>query len=142
MCIEIVVSANESRSNPFTRAGYPSPRRSKAADGARPQPVSLVEVSIGGARVMSRSPSRIEVGTWMELDVDGDRGVVVVRRIAEAEDPSLTVYGVSFVMLAAPLRARIDQTIARHLERDRSAEIGPPPRRRVSLARNSARTAM
>ena len=88
---------------------------------ARPQPVSLVEVSIGGARVMSRSPSRIEVGTWMELDVDGDRGVVVVRRIAEAEGPSLTVYGVSFVVLALTLRARIDQAIALHLGRDLEA---------------------
>ena len=85
---------------------------------ARPQPASLVEVSVGGARVMSQSPSRIEVGTWMELDVDGHCGVVVVRRIAEQEDPSVTVYGVSFVMLAPTLRARIDQTIAAHLGRD------------------------
>ena len=82
---------------------------------ARPQPVSLVEVSIGGARVISRSRRRVKVGTWMELDVAGDRGVVVVRRIAEAEDPSLTVYGVSFAMLDDTLRARIDQLIALHL---------------------------
>jgi hypothetical protein len=85
---------------------------------ARPQPVSLVEVSIGGARVISRSPSRVRVGTWMELDFDGDRGVVVVRRIADAADPSNTVYGVSFVMLDVTLRARIDQLIALHLGRE------------------------
>ena len=67
---------------------------------------------------MSRWPSRIEVGTWMELDVDGHRGVVKVRRIAESKDPSLTVYGVSFVTLVPTLQQRIDQTIAAHLERD------------------------
>ena len=84
----------------------------------RPQPASLVEVSSTGARVMSRWPSRIEVGTWMELDVDGHRGVLEVRRIAENKDPSLTVYGVSFVTLAPTLQERIDRTISAHLERD------------------------
>ena len=54
----------------------------------------------------------------MELDVDGHRGVVKVRRIAENKDPSLTVYGVSFVTLAPTLQQRIDQTIAAHLECD------------------------
>ena len=88
---------------------------------ARRQPVTLVEVSSTGARVMSRWPSRIEVGTWMELDVDGDRGVVKVRRIADTKDPSVTVYGVAFVMLTPRLRARIDETIAAHLERDLEA---------------------
>ena len=38
--------------------------------------------------------------------------------VAETQDPSLTVYGVSFVTLAPTLQQRIDQTIAAHLERD------------------------
>jgi len=85
---------------------------------ARPQPASLVELSVTGARVMSRSPRRIEVGTWMDLDVDGHCGVVEVRRIAEAKEPTVIVYGVAFVTLEPTLRARIDTTIAAQRERD------------------------
>jgi hypothetical protein len=85
---------------------------------ARPQPAALVEVSATGARVSSRARDRVAAGTWMELDLDGHRGVVEVRRIADASDPSVTVYGVVFVMLAPMLRARIDQTIVARLERD------------------------
>ena len=84
----------------------------------RPQPASLVELSVTGARVLSRSPRRIEVGTWMDVDVDGHCGVVEVRRIAEAKEPSAVVYGVAFVTLEPTLRARIDETIAAQLERD------------------------
>ena len=84
----------------------------------RPQPAALVELSDSGARVMSRSPRRIEVGTWMELDVEGHCGVVEVRRIAQAKDPSVIVYGVTFVTLEPTLRARIDTTISTQLERD------------------------
>jgi len=68
-----------------------------------------------GATMLTQAPHRIEIGSWIELDVEGDCAVVAIQRIAETTDPAALVYRVEFVMLAPTLRARVEHTIAAHL---------------------------
>src|SRR4029450_6389448 len=72
----------------------------------RPEPAHIVEISISGARIGARSRERIEVGSWMVLDVDGYHAVVEVRRIADNDDKSAFVFGVAFVLLAPGLQQK------------------------------------
>ena len=76
---------------------------------------SLVEISFTGARVLARARHSMEIGSWIELDVEGDCAVVAVQRIAEATDSPGVLYSVAFVMLSPTLRARVDHTIATQL---------------------------
>ena len=91
----------------------------------RPQEGSLVEISATSATMLTQAPHRIEIGSWIELDVEGDCAVAAVQRIATT-DPPANVYSVGFVMLAPTLRARIDHTIAAHLE-NRGPDRGATP---------------
>jgi len=92
----------------------------------RPQEGSLVEISTTGARVITQAHHRIDIGSWIELDIEGDCAVAAVKRVAAMTEPAGIMYGVEFVMLAAPLRARLENTIAAHLA-NRGLHPGPPP---------------
>ena len=87
-------------------------RRGRRGRRRSPQPAYLVELSVSGARIVAHSRSRIEVGTWMELDVQGHHGVVEVRRIEDTDNRSAFVFGVVFILLAPELQQRIYRTIA------------------------------
>jgi hypothetical protein len=80
--------------------------------GPRPQPAHLVEVSVSGAQIISRSRAGIDVGTWMALDVEGYHALVEVRRIVEADDRTDFTFGVAFVLLAPDLQRKIARTVA------------------------------
>ena len=95
-------------------------------DWVRPQKGSLIEISATGATMLTQAPHRIEIGSWIELDVEGDCAVVAIQRIAETTDPAALVYRVEFVMLAPTLRSRVDHTIAAHLE-NRGLDRGAAP---------------
>jgi hypothetical protein len=92
----------------------------------RPRQGSLVEISATGARVLTQARDGIEVGSWIELDVEGDCAVVAVQRIAETTEPAGIVYIVEFVMLAPTLRTRVDHALAAHLE-NRGLDRGAAP---------------
>jgi hypothetical protein len=81
----------------------------------RQQKGSLVEISSTGATMLARTRHSIEIGSWVEVDVEGDCAVVAVQRIVDTDDPIGVVFSVAFVILAPTLRARIDHTIATHL---------------------------
>ena len=83
----------------------------------RQQDGSLVEISATGAKIVTRAQHHVDIGAWIELDVEGDCAVVAVRRITETTDPAGMVFDVTFVMVAPTLRARVDYTIATRLGR-------------------------
>ena len=81
----------------------------------RQQDGSLVEISATGARMVTAARHPVDIGVWIELDVEGDCAVVAVRRVTETTDSAGMVFDVAFVMLAPTLRDRIDCTIATRL---------------------------
>ena len=81
----------------------------------RQQDGSLVEISATGATMVTRARHPVDIGAWIEIDVDGDCAVVAVRRVTETTDSTGMVFDVAFVMLAPTLRARVDCTIATRL---------------------------
>ena len=82
-------------------------RREQSADS-----VKVADLSITGALVIGPRDARVRIGTQVEIDAGGQRGVVEIRRIDADTDPALAWYGVQFVDLQPELQQLINDTIA------------------------------
>ena len=78
----------------------------------RADSVTVADLSITGALVVGARDARVRVGTQVEIDVGGQRGIVEIRRIDADTDPALAWYGVQFVDLQPELQQLINDTVA------------------------------
>ena len=57
----------------------------------------VVNLSVSGAAVVAPHAPHLRVGSMLDIEAGGFRGMVAIHRIAECGDPDQRVYGVSFV---------------------------------------------
>jgi len=57
----------------------------------------VVDLSVSGAGIVAPVSHQIAIGSMIDIEAGGFRGLVAVHRIAETDDPETRVYGVSFV---------------------------------------------
>jgi hypothetical protein len=97
-------------------------RREQRADS-----VKVADLSITGALVIGPRDARVRIGTQVEIDVGGQRGVVEIRRIDADPDPALAWYGVQCSSISNPNCNSSSTTPSRHDVPTTSCGAGTPP---------------
>ena len=64
----------------------------------------MVNVSRNSAQIRSCVDATIAIGSLVDINIGGRRGIVEVRRIEISHDPSVAYYGVQFFDLEAALK--------------------------------------
>jgi hypothetical protein len=80
--------------------------RAKARRAAK-----VIDLRDSGAQVVAPFDARVRVGTHVQIEAAGGRGVALVQQMAEDDDPTMARYDVRFVALDDALQKLIDQTI-------------------------------
>ena len=71
----------------------------------RAQHATIVDLSRGGARIRARVDAAIAVGSLVDINVGGRRGIVEVRWIeTSSHEPTIAYYGVQFFELDMALQ--------------------------------------
>ena len=77
----------------------------------RSQRATVIDLSVTGARIRAPANAEIQRGTMVTIAFGPHRGLVQVRRIERARDPTVAYYGVRFVSLDTALRQLVDDAV-------------------------------
>lgn len=99
---------------------------------------TIIDVTVGGARVRARANRAITSGTRISIGSDGARGLVEVCRIEATSNASVGCYDVRFIWLDSGLQMRLDEEISTATSGDvewrRDSATERPPSRRHHFA--------
>ena len=99
--------------SPISVSWLPALPRKHFHRAEKPHQAVVDELSVTGARVRALKDPSVRVGTQAVLTVGGASGLVEVRRIEAAPDPSDALYGVQFIRLDAELQQFFDRAVTK-----------------------------
>ena len=91
-------------------------KRFRRADSALV--ATVLDLSLGGARVRAPYDPRIVVGTQIRVGAGGSSGLAEVRRIKADDNPNEAIYGIRFVRLDSSLFDLFNDTLAARRSQD------------------------
>lgn len=57
----------------------------------------VMDLSVSGAGIVAPAAAHLRVGTMIDIEAGGFKGMIAIHRISEIGDPDQRLYGVSFV---------------------------------------------